>query len=344
MKTKGFTLIELLVVIAIIAILAAIIFPVFANARDKARQISDLSNLKQIALGVVQYTNDYDDTYPIGNVANTTAPGAPKTTEQSWITGIAPYVAGSDLHIYYGQNDTNAANVSPSSGTWNSAYGVMISVGVNGFEGAAVNGGGFSRLGIFSDPLLPGTNNGNGVPNTNSFLSNSAVCKLSEVTQPSNTILLCDLQSVDVSKAEGSLAYSAFGNSSVTGRTSLIGNVTDNTDGLTAAPTTSTAQTVFGQLNSANASANAPYANATPVAGGYWAIPNPSRQASATYPGGPAGIVSSPFSSKTLTNFAFADGHAKAQKPAATNPDGATDAYVNNVWVVDSNNEWLVAR
>jgi prepilin-type N-terminal cleavage/methylation domain-containing protein/prepilin-type processing-associated H-X9-DG protein len=58
---KGFTLIELLVVIAIIAILAAILFPVFAKAREKARQTTCASNLKQIALGWVQYSQDYDE-------------------------------------------------------------------------------------------------------------------------------------------------------------------------------------------------------------------------------------------------------------------------------------------
>ncbi len=61
MKRRAFTLIELLVVIAIIAILAAILFPVFAQAREKARTASCLSNVKQIALGAKQYTSDYDE-------------------------------------------------------------------------------------------------------------------------------------------------------------------------------------------------------------------------------------------------------------------------------------------
>jgi prepilin-type N-terminal cleavage/methylation domain-containing protein/prepilin-type processing-associated H-X9-DG protein len=65
---KGFTLIELLVVIAIIAILAAILFPVFAQAREKARAISCLSNLKQIGTSSMMYTQDYDETVvPAGN-------------------------------------------------------------------------------------------------------------------------------------------------------------------------------------------------------------------------------------------------------------------------------------
>jgi prepilin-type N-terminal cleavage/methylation domain-containing protein/prepilin-type processing-associated H-X9-DG protein len=63
-RRQGFTLIELLVVIAIIAILAAILFPVFAQAREKARQGSCLSNMKQMALAVHMYTQDYDEMTP----------------------------------------------------------------------------------------------------------------------------------------------------------------------------------------------------------------------------------------------------------------------------------------
>lgn len=64
MKKRGFTLIELLVVIAIIAILAAILFPVFARAREAARQSSCLSNTKQIGTGIMMYVQDYDEMYP----------------------------------------------------------------------------------------------------------------------------------------------------------------------------------------------------------------------------------------------------------------------------------------
>ncbi|CUU34656.1 prepilin-type N-terminal cleavage/methylation domain-containing protein [Armatimonadetes bacterium GXS] len=65
-RRKGFTLIELLVVIAIIAILAAILFPVFAQARDKARQTTCTNYTKQIGLGSMMYINDYDETFPLG--------------------------------------------------------------------------------------------------------------------------------------------------------------------------------------------------------------------------------------------------------------------------------------
>jgi prepilin-type N-terminal cleavage/methylation domain-containing protein/prepilin-type processing-associated H-X9-DG protein len=73
-RNRGFTLIELLVVIAIIAILAAILFPVFARAREKARAAACLSNLKQIGMALMMYVQDYDDTYPDARYGSNPSP------------------------------------------------------------------------------------------------------------------------------------------------------------------------------------------------------------------------------------------------------------------------------
>ncbi|MDR3707388.1 MAG: DUF1559 domain-containing protein [Capsulimonadaceae bacterium] len=87
----GFTLIELLVVIAIIAILAAILFPVFATAREKARQTACLSNLKQIGLAVVQYEQDYDESAPCG-VSQT-------NKLMGWGGNLYPYVKSTAVFV-----------------------------------------------------------------------------------------------------------------------------------------------------------------------------------------------------------------------------------------------------
>ncbi len=103
---RGFTLIELLVVIAIIAILAAILFPVFAKAREKARQSSCLSNCKQLALAVMQYTQDYDEmlplgqfdtspvTYPLASILSTSAPSVLLPYIKNTQVAICPSQAG----------------------------------------------------------------------------------------------------------------------------------------------------------------------------------------------------------------------------------------------------------
>jgi len=91
---RGFTLIELLVVIAIIAILAAILFPVFARAREKARQSSCLSNLKQIGTSVLMYAQDYDEMYPINtNITANPAAQIPLT----WPNRLMPYIKNTQL-------------------------------------------------------------------------------------------------------------------------------------------------------------------------------------------------------------------------------------------------------
>ena len=93
MKRRGFTLIELLVVIAIIAILAAILFPVFARAREKARQASCQSNIKQMMLSVMMYTQDYDERFP------SCFRGDPDGKNREWAQYITPYVKNTQLFV-----------------------------------------------------------------------------------------------------------------------------------------------------------------------------------------------------------------------------------------------------
>jgi prepilin-type N-terminal cleavage/methylation domain-containing protein/prepilin-type processing-associated H-X9-DG protein len=100
---RGFTLIELLVVIAIIAILAAILFPVFAQARAKARQAVCLSNMKQLGTGLMMYAQDYDETLPLNDyIGNGLAPligwRDPRSGD-SWCSGIFPYVKNSQVYV-----------------------------------------------------------------------------------------------------------------------------------------------------------------------------------------------------------------------------------------------------
>jgi prepilin-type N-terminal cleavage/methylation domain-containing protein/prepilin-type processing-associated H-X9-DG protein len=99
---RGFTLIELLVVIAIIAILAAILFPVFARARENARRASCQSNLKQIGLGILQYTQDYDEMLPPARGVIATNVNAP------WHFLVQPYVKS--VQLFKCPSNTSTAN------------------------------------------------------------------------------------------------------------------------------------------------------------------------------------------------------------------------------------------
>jgi prepilin-type N-terminal cleavage/methylation domain-containing protein/prepilin-type processing-associated H-X9-DG protein len=98
MKKRGFTLIELLVVIAIIAILAAILFPVFAKAREKARQSSCLSNVRQIATALLSYCQDYDEVLPCGQMEGS-ATWYPVTSIFSGNSGLNAYIKSTQIAL-----------------------------------------------------------------------------------------------------------------------------------------------------------------------------------------------------------------------------------------------------
>ena len=129
MRRRGFTLIELLVVIAIIAILAAILFPVFARAREKARQSSCLSNVKQVMLGVLMYAQDYDEMVPL---IYTT--GAPAVNFVVWPTAVQPYVKNDQVWVC----PSNRFNHCTTVGAWayvQWANNFPISYGYNNWRG-----------------------------------------------------------------------------------------------------------------------------------------------------------------------------------------------------------------
>jgi prepilin-type N-terminal cleavage/methylation domain-containing protein/prepilin-type processing-associated H-X9-DG protein len=121
-RRKAFTLIELLVVIAIIAILAAILFPVFAKAREKARQTTCESNEKQIGLAFTQYTQDYDEHYPCGSQGGTAGyPG------RGWAGQIYPYVKSTGNYLC--PDDPSTAG-GPSGGFTEYPLSYMVNMNV----------------------------------------------------------------------------------------------------------------------------------------------------------------------------------------------------------------------
>src|SRR5580698_8859977 len=125
MKSKAFTLIELLVVIAIIAILAAILFPVFAQAKLAAKKTQALSNVKQLTLGILMYDNDYDDLFPLAFEGTTTNSPHSWTGEDLWGQRVQPYIK--NVGIFASPTDSFGLQT-PLVGSW---AGVGVSFAAN---------------------------------------------------------------------------------------------------------------------------------------------------------------------------------------------------------------------
>ena len=123
-KKSGFTLIELLVVIAIIAILAAILFPVFAKVREKARQTSCLSNEKQLGLGFTQYIQDNDETFPVQGGEDPTS--IQSSLGMGWGGQIYPYVKSTG--VYKCPDDGTGVQVNGTTTSYPVSYAANLSL------------------------------------------------------------------------------------------------------------------------------------------------------------------------------------------------------------------------
>jgi len=172
-STEGFTLIELLVVIAIISILSAILFPVFARARESARRASCLSNLKQMGLATMMYVQDYDETYPnsfTDAVANS-----------NWMVLLQPYTKSNQL--YYCPSFSRAASES-SLAIYRAGYGANAMI----FQRPT------GKSGIWNAISIPG----------NDYYIPSP--KLAAINFPASTYMIMDSGSYDAIAYGGTLS------------------------------------------------------------------------------------------------------------------------------------------
>ncbi len=273
---KAFTLIELLVVIAIIAILAAILFPVFAQAKVSAKKASELSNVKQLGLAAIMYAADYDDVFATTHLYDWTGPA----NDRYWVPKHLPYVK--NLGIFRSPLDSGITAGDNSSWT-----GPWIAWGANAVFGGGANPDNVSR-GIFA------LRNDDWASWATWFTPGSGTATTS-VTNPAATIMFAPKYSSDVRKCPAHPAWLG-GNYAFYWPTNVFLWVPDGTND-------------YYQDQCA-------------------ATPSGLMPTTAAWPFGQDGSMSVVNNS---ANMVFADGHAKALKPVATNPD-ALARPSDNMW------------
>jgi prepilin-type N-terminal cleavage/methylation domain-containing protein/prepilin-type processing-associated H-X9-DG protein len=243
-RSGAFTLIELLVVIAIIAILAAILFPVFAQAREKARAISCLSNMKQMATAQIMYVQDYDETFALATVEQ---PGQQYWYDLSYVKTIQPYIKNLQLFVcpdgtYFGNDPTPDANTNDSgliASYPNGANGgPVVNYGLTPRAAYVFSGNNGSTL--FTNQYNGQTANFDGIggyayaaAGMSSYACggaayfNGPVPSLTDaaIARPSETVLVTESQSWDLGGCFGTLTYPRTRHS----RETAVAGTLDNT-------------------------------------------------------------------------------------------------------------------
>jgi prepilin-type N-terminal cleavage/methylation domain-containing protein/prepilin-type processing-associated H-X9-DG protein len=180
-QTPGFTLIELLVVIAIIAILAAILFPVFSHAREKARQSYCLSNLHQLSAAMLMYAQDSDGLFP--PVVSHASPRELNYYRMSWMRVLEPYVRSRSSYVCLSSRHTSQEYEKNNDLVQN--YGYCPTLRSTGYDATILTAGPFGTA------LLEGIGGFSGAP-IRQYVKEAPSWSQDRIARPVDTILLCD--------------------------------------------------------------------------------------------------------------------------------------------------------